>query len=132
MITEHNHQELFLLEISTPDGPRWLDGNRRLTRSQDAACLFVHPEDAKRWTLRAGLAEQSLLVKIEFPFRLEYQYGPIWQGLRYYRTPEAAHAGWQANLEKAATSPLYDRVWRLTNVLTGEILIEDYPEEVNQ
>lgn len=131
MITEHNYATLYYPVISTPDGSRYLgDDWRRLIDDKDEAKLFPHPGDAQRWAERSGHSGKFKLAIVEFPFVVEYQDGPIWQKMRYYRTRKVALAGWEDQLKRAVRASAGNRLWRLQNLKTDEILKQGRPAEI--
>lgn len=131
MITEHNYATLYYPVIRTPDGPRYLgDDWRQLIDDRDQAKLFVHPGDARRWAERGWHGGKINLAIIEFPFVLEYQDGPVWQQMRYYRDLDTALVGWAAQVAKAAQSSLRRHLWRLRHTRTDHVFRNGRPEQI--
>lgn len=126
MITESNYQKLYYVEVDTWKGLRYLDGNRNLSDNPLEVQVFAMREDAERWGKRAGYSDFEV-KDLEFNFRLQYQDGPIWQHQRFYRTLEAAEAGWQSYLEKIPATSLSDRVWQLVDLVKEEVITSYQP-----
>lgn len=132
MITEHNYPTLYYPVVSTPDGPRYLgDDWWRLTDNKDQAKLFPHPGDAKRWAERGGHSGKYRLAIVGLPFVVEYQEGPIWQQMRYYRTLDTALAGWEIYTSDAVGRRL-NYLWRLRHSRTDQIFKEERPARASQ
>ena len=128
MITEHNFQKLYLLKApATPDW-LWLGGHNLEieTNEEEAALVFLHPKDAERW--RKLCRRVARVVEIELPYRLEYDAGVIWQWKRYYRTSDVALAGFKDYMARARSSSLADHVWRVIDLITGNVVIEAQPD----
>lgn len=133
MITEHNYPTLYYTVITAPDGPRYLGESwMYLIEDRDQAKLFSHPGDAQRWAERGGHSGKYRLAIVEFPFVIEYQDGPIWQKLRYYRTLEVALAAWPIQVSAAARSPIGQHLWRLRHLKNDQVYREGRPAQIPQ
>lgn len=138
MITEHNYQKLYLLKVPTSPhfrklfpGSDWLyiGGESGRTDREDDALTFLHPKDAKR--RRDESHTFALVVEIQLPYRLEYdEAGVIWHRQRYYRTKDAALAGFRKWLIEARSSSLADHMWRVVDLITGEVVAEGQPDQI--
>jgi hypothetical protein len=134
MITEHNFQKIYLLQIDTPSGPRWLGGRIDIgllpTTEERLAVCFPLTEDAnsfgKRWYQKSFTVHE-----IELPFRLEYLTDDRidhWQMMRYFRTRAYALAGFNRYMADARQSTLSDRTWRFIDLASGEVIQEAIPD----
>lgn len=134
MITEHNFPKIYLVQIDTPGGPRWIGGRIDIgllpTTEEKLAIDFPDREDAngfgKRWWQQG-----FTVVEIELPFRLEYLTDnriDHWQKMRTFRTLKYALAGFDRYMADARQSTLCDRTWRLIDLATGEVIQEAIPD----
>jgi len=126
MITEHNYPKIWLLQVATPKGFRWLNRRFLPTSNEKLAQVFLNLEDAERYAQQT----QSKVIEVELPFKLEYEMtktGLSWQQQRYYRTHDTAQAGFEYYLENARGTWAGDRIFRLTDVRTGGVIASAQP-----
>ncbi len=129
MIMEHNYDELFFLEIDTPRGPRFLDKRWHATQQEEQAISFLGINDARRYSA-IHYSRPVRVVKIEFPYRLEYDIhkGLAWQKMRVFRTKEAGLEGFDRYIEDVRGGCLGGHIWRLVDK-AGRVYAELVPDE---
>lgn len=126
MITEHNFEKLYLLKMLGPK-IRYI-GQKGWTDQEENALVFVHPKDAQRYRSNHHLT--GSVVEIRLPYRLEYDIGEVWQMQRYYRTKDFALDGFRDCMIRARQSRLADHLWRVIDLITGDVVVEGQPGEL--
>lgn len=137
MITEHYYERIYLLEIDTMNGSRFLDRLCRPTVSEEDAFPFLESMDAKRYGQKhyGGLFH---VIPIDFVFRVEYDViasndswnktFDCWQKKRTYRTMDDALKGYDDYIANARGTWSGIHTWRLVDLRTNEVIRETVPD----